>query len=939
MSHFRAIPFSADLIEKIADIIADGPAVNEKATVIFPGKRPSLYLKAHLARVAGGRPFFPPRCFSLDEFVDHIARRRYPAFEDLDNINAVWLLFSLIKTLPVFQGHSFRTRDFSEFLNRGLHLLSFMERLDTEGIGNDVLTRVERNAAIGYDIPPSVNELLANISILRARFHTALAENSWFTRGTKHLAAAEEADKAADSDPAPVIFAGIFGPTGTEKSIIRSFWDANRAEIVVCGNPEEWPALKEFASYLKAHIEYSEESEGKAPVICLHSGHDTHSEVLEAYRVIHENAPAKTAIVLPDPGSLFPLLDFAVDRTDTPCNISLRHPMDRTSLYNLVRGILDAAAERRTDGAYPTDRYLGVILHPFIKNMYPVHDLRKVLSHVERIVSGDNGEGTFSGMSGVFPDEIETKIAPSSDGSIDPESFEALKTVHALLFRNFENTATIRDIADNLEHTLDEILNFTSVRSYTLSGPIFDSLFSALQTLKRTLFADAAFSENPAKNIRALRDIALTYLSAADLPFDTHPVEELEILGMLEARNIAFDRLIILDVNEGVLPGPRQINPVVPIGVFETLGIPSPDVSESVYRYNFYRLVEGAREVHLIFKGSDDRLRSRYIEEIIWKEERRQKKIGVMPAGQTILTVNLKRETLPPVIEKTDSVILEMRRRGFSSSSLDAYVACPLLFYFTRLMGFEEKQAFSTDIDGSSRGNVIHRILFDTFHPFLGMPLTKDSQSDIMESFNRAFGRRLEDTYNSGEYYLFRRMAHYKIQSFIRRHFDNMKDTCVIRYLEEKLTSRFLAGDAPVILSGTIDRIDSDQTGQTYTIIDYKTGYETRQYPAKILSKTDFTDMLSIHDHVPSLQLPVYINIFCAARGVPTGMIDARLFKLGTNVEESFNPGKAGDPSPGAAYTEGIRTVISHMLDPDKPFAAFDTKKCMDCRARNLCHV
>ena len=936
MSRFRFIPFGCDLIDEVAGMIGDASAGGENLTVVFPGRRPSLYLKERLAKQAGGA-FFPPPCFSFEEFIDNLARRRQPAFEDVDVIDAVWLIFTLINTLPAFAGHQFRTKDFGEFLTWGIHLLHFIERLDTEDIDNEALINVERNAAIGFDIPASVNELLANISVLRLKFHAALNARSWFTRGTKHRAAAGEARTGACPDAGHVLFAGIFGLTGTEKEIVRSLWDLGRADIVVSGSPDEWPPLKDLASYLKASPELKKDTPATGPAIHLHSGHDTHSEALAAYRIISEAPGAQTAVVLPAPDSLFPVLNLVVDRIDTPCNISLGYPMDRTALFGLVRNTLDAACERRPDGLYPSDLYLSVVLHPFVKNMYPDSSLRKALLYAERALSG---EGAFAGRAGVLPDEIEALVSASREETFEAASIAALKKVHALFFRALAGAATTHGVATCLENIIEAVLNATEVGSYALSGPIFDSLLKTLEALKRALFAKTPLSVNPVKNARAIHDIVLNHLGMADLPFDTHPIEDLEILGMLEARNISFERLIIPDVNEGVLPGPRQVNPLIPVGVFEALGIPPPEFSETVYRYNFYRLIGSAREVHLIYRGSDDRPRSRYIEEILWSEERGQKALDVMPAEQTVLPVNLRRDIPPPIIGKNPSVIAALYVRGFSPSLLDTYVACPLLFYFTRLMGLEEKQGFSTDIDATGRGDIVHRVLYDTFLPFIGACLTRESQSDLLEGLSRALQRHFTGKPDSGEYYLFRNMARYKLTSFVKTHLKNRAEPFVVQSLEEKLAAQFPVGDTTVTLSGKVDRIDCEPERERYTVIDYKTGSGARQYPAGVLKKTDFHDIVSIHEHVPSFQLPVYMNIFSASKDIPIENVSACLIMLGRNSEEPFfKPGRDNNAELIAAYTEGIRTVIAHMLDPDEPFTAFDTRRCMDCRARDLCHM
>lgn len=939
MSRFRVIPFQSDLIDEVAGMIADRPGGIENVTIVFPGRRPSLYLKENLARRTGGA-FFSPACFSFEDFIDHLARRKFPAREDIDGIDAIWLIFTLITTLPAFDGHPFRTKNFGEFSGWGAHLLHFIERLDMEDIDNEALVNVERNAAIGYDIPESVNELLANISVLRQEFHAALAARSWFTRGTKHLAAAQEAKTAVNLDDGHVLFAGVFGLTGTEKSIVRSLWDAGRCDVLVSGSLDEWPLLNDLASYLKATPEIMEEREVRRPVIHLHSGHDTHSEALEAYRIIREGPPGPWAVILPAPESLFPVLNLVADRVDTPCNISLGYPMERTALFGLIRNILDAACGLRPDGLYPISLYLDVVLHPFVKNMFPGTDLRRLLLYVERSLSGDAGDASLAGRSGILPDEIEAFVSTPGSGDFDAGSVNALKKIHTLLFRNLAQSATVHEVAMNLEYILEAVLDATEIRSYALSGPIFTNLFRTLEALKRTLFAQEVLSGNPVKNVQALHEIVLGRLTMADIPFDTHPIEELEILGMLEARTISFERLVMLDVNEGVLPGPRQVNPVVPIGVFETLGIPTPEFSEAIYRYNFYRLIGSAREVHLVFRGSVDRQRSRYIEEIVWHEEKQQKTLNVMPVGQTIVPVNLKRDILPSAIKKTPSGISALSVRGFSPSMLDAYIACPLFFYFTRLIGLKEHEGFSTDIDATSRGDIIHRILYDTFLPLQGMPLTRDMEDTILVSLDRALGKYFTESSNSGEYYLFRRMAQYKLRSFVKAHLKNCEGPFVVQYLEEKLAAPFLVDGVPVNLSGKVDRIDCDATGEAFTVNDYKTGGARGQYPAGVLKKTDFLDIASIHEHVHSFQLPVYINIFSAAKGVPIENISARLILLGKNTEEQFyKPRQDSRPELIAAYTEGIRTVISHMLNPDVPFAAFDTKKCMGCSVRDMCHV
>ncbi|HBL22612.1 MAG TPA: hypothetical protein DDZ40_00655 [Deltaproteobacteria bacterium] len=750
----------------------------------------------------------------------------------------------------------------------------------------------------------------------------------------------EETRDGPPADLGTVIFAGLFGLTGGERQVIRSFWDSGRATVVLSGSPDDWPVLKDLISYLKATVEYKANPGAAPPSIHLHAGQDTHAEVLEAYRILEEGARKKTAIVLPVADPLFPLLNFVVDRTDLRCNISLGHPVDRTALFDLIRHILNARMERRPDGQYPAEEYLAVVLHPFVKNLDPESGLRGLLLHIERALSGETGQSVIADNPLISLAQVEAEAASWAQPPGKTVVPEALSEVHRLLFRNFEGVSTISEVATGLEEALEAIILKTSLHSYVLSGTIFESFLGSLASLKSALFSSDRLSADPALNTRALCDITLDYLGTGTLPFDTHPVEELEVIGVLESRNLSFDRVIILDVNEGVLPGPREVNPVVPLGVFETLGIPPPEFTEAIYRYNFYRLVGSAREVHLVYRGSDDRPRSRYIEELLWKEEKAQGRLDVIPVSQTVLSVNLKRDRQPPVIEKTDAAIRALKTNRLSPSAVDTYVRCPLLYYFTRLMGLEERRTFSGDIDATDRGTIIHSILHETFRPFLGFPLAKDMEDEVRKSLDNALKSHFKNSPASGEYYLFQRIAAYKLDSFLRRHLKTLSEPVIIAYLEERFRADVKIKDDSVTLFGRIDRVDRSTASGRHTVIDYKTG-TARQYPSRIMQKTDFGDIKSIHDHVPSFQLPIYMHIFSTQESVPLHSMDAGLFLLGSNSEETFF--KSRDELENKrlldAYTQGIQTVLSHMFDPNEPFSAFDTSRCMDCPARNLCHV
>jgi hypothetical protein len=195
------------------------------------------------------------------------------------------------------------------------------------------------------------------------------------------------------------------------------------------------------------------------------------------------------------------------------------------------------------------------------------------------------------------------------------------RKIHDTFFRSFEAAGTLSEYCQLLGNLLEFILRHTPLRSFILSGEIFRELYGGLEKLKNTLFGTSFLHNNDGENRRIICDFIREHLKSIRIPFETKPVEDLEIIGVLESRNIAFDTVIMLDVNEGIIPQAKKINPLIPLGIYDILGIPSTEFNEEIFRYYFYRLIRSARHVHLIYTDSEEMPRSRYIEQLIWNKK------------------------------------------------------------------------------------------------------------------------------------------------------------------------------------------------------------------------------------------------------------------------------------------------------------------------------
>ena len=178
----------------------------------------------------GSYRFYSPCFFSVETFIDYIARKAYPSLIDLEYNDAVWLLYQAVEGLESLPDRLFGEKGFDRFYYWGRHLFSFIDQIDTENVPEGKLLSLESNAELGYDVPESINRLLRNISLLRRGFHAMLDEEGLFTRGYKYLSALRGLDRSSFDEFDHIYFAGLFGMTGVEKEITKHLRGKGKAD-------------------------------------------------------------------------------------------------------------------------------------------------------------------------------------------------------------------------------------------------------------------------------------------------------------------------------------------------------------------------------------------------------------------------------------------------------------------------------------------------------------------------------------------------------------------------------------------------------------------------------------------------------------------------------------------------------------------------------------
>lgn len=928
--------FTEDLIQRMGDFIEENFLCKGKdlsrVAVVFGGKRPSLFLKRELSKRIKGA-FFPPMFFSIDEFVEYLVKKKLD-FSRVPELEAYYIVYSLSKRIApdILRGRE----GFARFLPWAREIISFIELLDIEDIEDISLENIKRSAAIGYDVPQSINDILKNIIALREAYHFALKERRYLSRGLMYLAGSRIVRDIEFSEFDIILFSNLFHMHKTEKNIIKDIYSRDKAILFFQGSEEEWPALKKVARDFSCEIK-PVESPAPHYNLSIYSGFDIHSEV-GLVREILKNIRDKdnTVIVLPDPDILIPLLS-EITYLVKELNVSMGYPLNRSPVFVLFELIFRAQSTRKGKSYYTRD-YLKLLMHPFIKNLRILQDasITRVLIHkLEEVLIGIE-ENPIAGSIFIKLSDIErlaeiyrfTCATLKNMGiEISPREIEeALKEIHEFLFYSWEGIKTFQDFSHTLETLLEVLVDKGPLSEYPINLKIIEKLF-----LLKEEFANATF-RNETFPVEDMFKIFTQEIESQAVSFSGSPLKGLQILGLFETRSLSFKNVIILDVNESVLPKLRVYEPLIPRDVMLCLGINRLEEEEEIQRYQFMRLISSSENVFLIYNGSEGKERSRFIEELIWEREKKAGITGIVPVKKGIFQVGVL--SRKPDIGKKKYELQFLKEFTFSSTSIDTYLNCPQMFYYRYILGLKEKDEFFEEPEGLHIGTFIHTLLEETFRKFEGKAPVIDEEFrrsffDIFSfRFNEFFKKRMK-----GDVFLLREMMMYRLSRFLES--EREREVKEVVCVESKIDSEIETGAGRFKLTSRIDRIDRLKDGSLF-IIDYKTGgVELLPKGRKKIEKMEFT-RASIRDTIRSFQLPLYI--YLTGTVYKGEVIKSGLYYLRGPEIEVF-PGNSDE----VEYVmercmDALEFILGEILDPEINFVPdIDPRRCENCPFFNMC--
>ena len=632
-----------------------------------------------------------------------------------------------------------------------------------------------------------------------------------------------------------------------------------------------------------------------------------------------EELDKRTAIVLTDESMLIPLL-HSLPKEVERVNITMGYPLKNTLVYSFMERLIELQAHSRTKEEQTLFYHIdceGILTHPYI-------------------VAATNNIST----------EIYNTIIADRTVSVDSTIFLTSELLRSI----FVKTNDWHSLA---EYIIDVIAKINS----TLDNDPMQSEYlriahEQIQRLVRSI-------EKCDIELQAETFVSLLrrHLQTINMPYEGEPLEGVQIMGILETRNIDFKNVIILSMTDANFPGDMSSqSSFIPYNLRAAYALPTPEQHEAMYAYYFYRLIQRAENISMLYcSRADDKStgeRSRYIYQLEYESPHTLHKHAV---GVDLNIEETESITIPKdsKVRATLEKYLDANSTHYlSPTALFRYVECPIKFYFNHIAHLRTADEISDTIDALTFGNIMHEAMQEIYTPLIGV---KNPQSQIAKLRNRECVEAAVDgairklMYNSrnvsaadfsGDTLLVRDIIIKYIMRGIMR-YDIANTEFTIKGLEDKVECRYpIANERAVNLSGRADRIDEHSDG-TLQIIDYKSGNTPhlefssisdlfcgapQQRISNIFQTLLYSMMLQRAHHKES-----YPSLYYASR-----MMDKeyspKILCCDTNKHiERYS-------AVAESFEQELTTMLNELFDYDTPFRQVeDSNACKYCDYKRIC--
>lgn len=660
----------------------------------------------------------------------------------------------------------------------------------------------------------------------------------------------------------------------------------------------------------------------------------------------------KTAVVMADEKLLNAVVHSLPDEVEN-VNVTTGYPLDQAPVSSFVEVLI----QLQTTGRKGSDRYrlheVNVALrHPYVRYMS---------DHIETVFTEINEKHRRFYLS-----RQDLSFVPVCDENGKVKGTEQDEGL-SLLFRDIE-APTQKETVMKLCNWLADVLQWTGRHAGQEQDALLQESVFRMYTLVNRL-SGLMVSGDLEIDVRTFQRLLAQLVRSTSIPFHGEPVIGIQVMGILETRNLDFEHVLLLSCNEGNMPKGVNDASFIPYSIRKAYGLTTVDNKVAIYAYYFHSLLQRAGDVTLVYNKSTGSGQtgemSRFMLQLLVESPFRIQQISLQAGKRPVILQ-------PRAIEKDEAVLNKLDHiRKLSPTAINKFIRCPLSFFYRYIADIKEPDETEEDeIDNRIFGNIFHRsaeLFYDKFgegatvqkdqiEEYLGHP----EQLDVI--VDKAFAEKLfnipegttgfKPEYN-GLQYINREVIIDYLKQLLR--IDAQLAPFEILGLEKRVSAEMPVktrqGVRSIKIGGFIDRLDriassgSDREGRI-RVIDYKTG----NVPQSRINKIEdvfATDRIQQRHSDYFLQSFLYALIVRQNPDLDRDQLPvgpALLFIQhagGKDYDPTLSIGKdkvTDIKAYAGEYKSLLTEVLEQIYDPAAAFLpAEDRSRCQNCPYLKLC--
>ena len=951
------------------DIIGKYGTDLSRIAVVFPNKRAALFLNEHLARIAG-QPVWSPayitisdlfrqhtdlkpadpiklicdihksftKCTGIDETLDHFygwGQLLLADFDDIDkNMADADSIFCNLKDIHELDDISYLDDEQKEMLKR--FFANFSDDIDSE-LKKRFLSLWSHFGDIYHDYNRRLTE--QGIGYEGAIYRKVASEETLHLKYDKYLFVGFNLIQKVER----VLFSRLM-----KEGKAKFYWDFDEYYMPTARAQQSASVPNNTASFAAYLTDFPNELDNtdrdiyanmrRPKRIRFISSPTENAQARFASNWLLENdrykAGRKTAVVMCDESILLPIMHSLPPEADK-VNITSGFPLAMTPVASLVMLLFDlyTLGLRKKGTAFNPHYMKKLMAHPYARHLQEVHLKEMNDVHLKGVH-----------LKGVHLSQVHQEKEMHQEG------------IAALL----HHIATlVKQVGIATKQEGDALTQESVFRMFTILNRL----------------AALADSGDLLVDNTTLRRLVSQLVGAASIPFHGEPVIGVQIMGVLETRNIDFDNVLLLSCNEGNMPKGVNDSSFIPYSIRKAHGLTTIDNKVAIYSYYFHRLLQRAGDITIAYNNSTDNGHtgemSRFMLQLLVES-------GQKIDHYSLTAKNQPTPLMPKAIEKDETALSKLEEMSrLSPSAINTYIRCKLAFYYQYIAHIKEPDSDPETIDNRMFGNIFHRAAYLIYKDITDhSPVIEKahiqaylSNRKLLASVvDRAFEEE-ECKTNNGLQIINREVIIEYITKLLK--IDQQLCPFSILAMEEEakvytqlsftipsggaLKGGALVSSAPdkhynLTIGGIIDRLDvvtDKQTGKRrIRVVDYKTGNKPSSAIKSIEDVFDPKNIASKHSNY-FLQAILYSLIVSGSKewNAANDAVSPALLFIKQAATNDYDPTLCIDKHPISDVTvyeeeflTKLKETVADMYSPDAAFTPTDDrKKCELCPYKMLC--